>query len=81
MENPIGQLVAAKDGGRWVLGMVMKAYENPYASSDVYQIEWYCEDSIILKTHRRSLGGDLLKQYLQAYRNKVRLKVHKGLFR
>lgn len=81
MLNPIGQLVAAKDSARWILGMVIKPYENPYASSEVYQIEWYCEEGNALKTHRRAIGGDILKQYLTAYRNKVRTKVHKGIFR
>ena len=71
MRNPIGQLIATKDGKGWILGMVVKPYQNPYASSDVYEIEWYCEDGNVLKTHLRRAGGDLLRQMLTAYRHKV----------
>lgn len=81
MRNPIGQLIATKDGKGWILGMVVKPYQNPYVSSDVYEIEWYCEDGNALKKYSHYVSGDLLKQLLTAYRHKVRAKVYKGIFK
>ena len=79
MQNPIGQLVAAKDGGRWVLGMVIKPVD--YADNQ-YHIEWYYGDNAaFLNLYRRSMHIDTLQEHMRAYQNKVRLKVYKGIFR
>lgn len=81
MKNPIGQLVAVKDGTGWILGMVIRPYKNPFTCSEVYEIEWYFKNDMILRHYPRCFGGDMLKQYLTTYRHKVRAKVYKGTFK
>lgn len=79
MQSPIGQLVAAKDDGRWILGMVMEPVRYDF---DRYYIEWYYTNNVgFLITYHRSMHMDTLQEYLRAYQNKVRAKIYRGIFR
>ena len=78
--NPeyLGQMLAAKVGKRWILGMVV-GETSTYGRH--YKAEWYCEEGNEMLVYHRSLNESQVQAYAKAYQNKVRLLIHKGIFR
>ena len=74
----IGQMLAAKVGKRWILGMIV-GEASQYGPR--YQAEWYCEAGNEMLLYHRSLTENQVQAYTKAYQNKVRLLISKGIFR
>jgi hypothetical protein len=72
----LGQLIAAKIEGQWVLGLVIG--KN---ISDYYVIEWCDEPSSYLNTFRNRLAAHQVREYIQAYRGKVLNHMKRGTIR